>query len=189
MIHLSPKFLEPYYKAGDNFPTLLARATYLTKYKREEDTGWTDTIKRVVEGNIAADKYCTEDEAEKLFHLMWTGQGLAPGRGLWVGGVAGIPVEARYNCYTMVLRGVEDWQWQCNMLMNGGGVGVSLLEINKLPTVEINPNAKLYITCGKSHPDFEEINPDLSIPENEYRIYVDDSRQGWVDTLGLVLDK
>lgn len=188
-IRLSHQFLEQYYRAVDNFPNLLARATYLTKYKREEDTGWTDTIKRVVEGNCNIDKNCTLEEAEKLFHLMWTGQGLAPGRGLWVGGVQGIPVEARYNCYTMVLRGIEDWKWQCNMLMNGGGVGVSLLEIDKLPKVQENPNATLYIACSKSHSDYEEVKPNTDIPDNELVIYVEDSREGWVEALGTVLDK
>jgi ribonucleotide reductase alpha subunit len=95
----SEDFLAPYYKEGDPFQSLLARSTYLNKYCRDKET-WTDTIRRVVEANLAMANSINEQEAKILFHLFWTGQALPPGRGLWTGGVEGIPSDARYNCFS-----------------------------------------------------------------------------------------
>lgn len=97
---LSKEFLAPYVQRGDNFPSLLARASYLSKYKRNEDDHWTATIRRVVEGNCALDPRVTTEEAEQLFHVFWTMQALPPGRGLWVGGVPNIPNDAAFNCFS-----------------------------------------------------------------------------------------
>ena len=100
---LSSSFLEPYYVQRDPFKTLLARSTYLNKYSRNGET-WSDTIKRVVEGNMVLAPGATEREAQLLYHLFWTGQALPPGRGLWVGGVDGIPADARFNCFSKETR-------------------------------------------------------------------------------------
>lgn len=97
-MHLTATFLAPYYAKGDVFPDLLARCVYLSKYKRPEDTCWTDTIKRVVEGNCSLDLHVTQAEAEALFDTMYHGRGLAAGRGLYSGGVVGMPPESAYNC-------------------------------------------------------------------------------------------
>ncbi len=120
---LREKFLEVYRKKGDPFASLLARSTYLTKYCRDSET-WTDTIRRVVEGNVELAPGVSEKEAEELFHLFWTGQGLPPGRGLWTGGVPNLPTDSRYNCHYTTLYSLDDWCWTANMLMLGGGVGV-----------------------------------------------------------------
>lgn len=96
---LNEDFLSPYRDKGDPFESLLARSTYLTKYSRGNVETWTDTIRRVVEGNASLATGVHRDEAELLFHLFWTGQALPPGRGLWTGGVEGIPADARYNCF------------------------------------------------------------------------------------------
>jgi ribonucleotide reductase alpha subunit len=98
-IRLSEQFLAPYRKKGDPFKSLLARSTYLTKYCRDGES-WTDTIRRVVEGNIKLAPGVSLAEAELLFHLFWTGQAMPPGRGLWTGGVEAIPADARYNCFS-----------------------------------------------------------------------------------------
>lgn len=102
-LRLSEEFLAPYRQKGDPFQNLLARSTYLNKYCRGNES-WTDTIRRVIEGNVAFDPGVTQQEAELLFHLFWTGQALPPGRGLWTGGVEGIPADARYNCFSAETR-------------------------------------------------------------------------------------
>lgn len=100
----SSEFLAPYYEKGDCFPSLIARSTYLSKYCRGDET-WTDTIKRVVVGNIALDPvHTTQSEAEQLFDLFWNMNALPPGRGLWTGGVDGIPADARFNCFSKDTR-------------------------------------------------------------------------------------
>jgi len=97
-------FLAPYFEKGDPFESLLSRSTYLTKYCREGEV-WSSTIQRVVESNInLAQRHVERREAQMLFHLFWTGQLLPPGRSLWVGGIEGIPADARYNCFAKETR-------------------------------------------------------------------------------------
>ena len=182
--HLKDSFLAPYFALGDPFETLLARSTYVTKYARDQEK-WTDTIRRVVEGNISlSPKPVSEKEAEMLFHLFWTGQALPPGRGLWTGGVPGIPADARFNCWYTTLYGPEDWCWVMNQLMLGGGVGVGINSIDRLEPVA-QGNARFAINCGPSHPDFNEVKPnDKSFLNGATPVYrAEDSRQGWVESL------
>jgi len=186
-IRLTEEFLAPYYYMSDPFKSLLARSTYLTKYSRNGEV-WTDTIRRVVEGNTSLASNVSSSEAEKLFHYFWTGQALPPGRGLWTGGVEGIPSDARYNCWFTTLYGVDDWCWTANQLMLGGGVGVGLAEIGSLPMVSRNPS-RLAVWCNETHVNLSEVNPDAKSYLNGQTpvLRVPDSREGWVEALRQVL--
>ena len=182
-------FLAPYRLLGDPFKTLLARSTYLTKYCRGDET-WTDTICRVVEGNVnlAPAGSVSRAEAEALYHLFWTGQCLPPGRSLWVGGVEGIPADALFNCWLSVLNGIDDWCWTANQLMLGGGVGVSLNNIGKLPYVSDNP-CRLAVHCRADHANVEEVQPEPKefLNGSTPVLLVEDSRAGWVAGLRAAL--
>ena len=184
---LRESFLEPYYRMGDPFRTLLARSTYLSKYSRNGEA-WTDTIRRVVEGNLSLVSGSSEHEAEMLFHLFWTAQALPPGRGLWVGGVEGIPSDARYNCWGVTLRSVDDWCWTMNQLMLGGGVGVGLGNISRLGKVDERPS-RMAIWCQADHLNVEDVAPnDKSFLNGVTPVFrAPDSREGWVEALRLVL--
>lgn len=186
-VRLSEEFLAPYREKGDQFPNLLARSTYLNKYCRDNET-WTDTIRRVVEGNVAFDPGVKIQEAELLFHVMWTGQAFPPGRGLWTGGVDDIPADARFNCWWTTLRSTEDWTWTMNQLMLGGGVGVGIHEIERLPVVS-SGQARMAVWCGHLHPNFDEVKPnDKSFLNGSTPVYkAEDSRGGWVEALRQVL--
>lgn len=181
---LREEFLEPYRRKGDPFKSLLARSTYLTKYCRGGTETWTDTIRRVVEGNVNLTTGVSEAESELLFHLFWTGQALPPGRGLWTGGVDGIPADARFNCWYTTLYDLDDWCWTADRLMLGGGVGVGLSEIESLPVVS-GAFSKFAIHCRADHPDLNEVLPEgpayLNGSTPTYR--VEDSRDGWVTAL------
>lgn len=186
-LRLSEAFLAPYFKQGDPFRSLLARSTYLTKYSRDGEA-WTDTVRRVVEANMSLAANVDEREAQLLFHLFWTGQALPPGRGLWTGGVEGIPADARYNCWYTTLYGVEDWCWTANQLMLGGGVGVGLAEIGSMDSVA-SGESRFAVWCGESHPDVAEVKPDPKSFLNGQTpvLVVPDSREGWVEALRRVL--
>jgi len=186
-IRLDENYLSSYRKKGDPFKSLLARSTYLTKYSRDNES-WTDTIRRVVEGNVCLAPGVSRAEAELLFHLFWTGQALPPGRGLWVGGVPGIPADARFNCWYATLYGVDDWCWTANQLMLGGGVGVGLGDINQMPIVEDN-QARIAVWCD-DHADASEVKPESREFLNGQTpiLRVQDSREGWVDALRRVLE-
>lgn len=187
-LRLRESFLEPYRRKGDPFETLLARSTYLTKYCRGNTETWTDTIQRVVEGNVRQAPGVSETEAELLFHLFWTGQALPPGRGLWTGGVDKIPPDARFNCWYTTLYSVDDWCWTANQLMLGGGVGVGLSGIDQLPEVS-SQRCELTIRCDETHPDAEEVRPQGGPVLNGHtpRYRCEDSREGWVTALRKVL--
>ena len=186
-ITLSEQFLAPYRGKGDPFKSLLARSTYLTKYCRDGET-WTDTVRRVVEGNIKLAPGVSLNEAELLFHLFWTGQAMPPGRGLWTGGIEGIPADARYNCWYTTLYGIDDWCWTANQLMLGGGVGVGLGDINTMPNVRDN-QARFAVWCRDDHPNHPDVKPEgPDFLNGETDKYVcEDSREGWVLSLRKVL--
>jgi ribonucleoside-triphosphate reductase len=184
---LSEDFLRSYRLQGDAFPNLLARSTYLNKYSRNDET-WTDTIARCVVGSCENDPSVSQEEAEKLFHVFWTMQGLPPGRGLWTGGIPGIPTAARYNCHYTTIRDYRDWGWVADQLMMGGGVGVGLREIHNLPSVA-RADAKLVIACPPSHADAAEVGADTGIVQldpHPFAYVVEDSREGWVKALLLM---
>ncbi len=186
-VRLRESFLTPYRRKGDPFESLLARSTYLTKYCRDGES-WTDTIRRVVEGNASLAPGVSEAEMELLFYLFWTGQALPPGRGLWTGGVEGIPADARFNCWYTTLYDIDDWCWVTNQLMLGGGVGVGLSGIRSLPVVAGNP-ARFAVWCRDDHPDFLEVAPEgpSFLNGQTPRYIVEDSREGWVEALRRVL--
>lgn len=186
-VRLREEFLTPYRRKGDPFGSLLARSTYLTKYCRGGET-WTDTIRRVVEGNAHLAPGVSEAEMELLFHLFWTGQALPPGRGLWTGGVEGIPADARFNCWFTTLYDIDDWCWTANQLMLGGGVGVGLSGIDSLPSVEGQPG-RFAVWCRDDHPNFSEVSPEgpSFLNGQTPRFVCDDSREGWVSSLRNVL--
>lgn len=177
---LTADFLAPYLARHDVFDSLLARSVYSSKYRRDGET-WAQTVLRCVEGNVALDSAVTEDEARKLYHAFFTMQFLPPGRGLWTGGVPDMPVEGRYNCFYVTLRSIEDWCWGVDMLMCGGGVGFGLYDVNALPPVARGSD-RLNIACVESHPNHDEVAPDLS-GRNPGALFVEDSREGWVDAL------
>lgn len=181
--YLREDFLAPYRAKGDNFPNLLARSTYLSKYSRDGEC-WTDTVRRVVNGNCDLDDKVTEKERELLFHVFWTMQALPPGRGLWVGGIDGIPADARFNCWYTTVYDYKDWGWVANQLMLGGGVGVGLSEINALPTITRSESV-MNISCMSLHPNVLDVKPD-TIPSNDF-LLVPDSREGWVEALNQTL--
>lgn len=181
-VRLRDSFIEPYLRMGDPFKTLLARSTYLSKYSRNGEV-WSETMRRVVEGNIALSPIpVSEQEAEMLYHLFWTGQMLPPGRGLWTGGVEGIPADARFNCWYTTLRSTEDWCWTMNQLMLGGGVGVGLSHIHELPGV-VDNGARFAVWCRSDHENVEEVRPnDKSFLNGSTTVYYAlDSREGWVE--------
>jgi hypothetical protein len=184
---LSRSFLDSYYQKGDPFRSLLARSTYLTKYSRDGEA-WSDTIRRVVEASLSLDPNATEQEGELLYHLFWTGQALPPGRGLWTGGVEGIPADARYNCWYTTVYSPEDWCWTANMLMLGGGVGVGLGHVGEMPSVSAAPS-RFAVWCAEGHPNLDEVRPDpKSFLNGQTPVYiVPDSREGWVEALRRVL--
>ncbi len=140
-----------------------------------------ETVRRVVEGCFSAQKFhCTrlslpfdEDEAQRsaqiMFKKMWDFKCIAPGRGLWMMGTEFVDQRgsmALNNCgfvstEDIYLKGSKAFEWTMDGLMLGVGIGFDTKGAGKLVVKE--PNREKVI---------------FQIP---------DSREGWVESLGLVL--
>ena len=143
---------------------------------------WFQTCRRVIEGMFNMQKQhvfqlglewndnkaqkTAKDAYERLFNLKWT----PPGRGLWMMGTKFIEERTAAGLFNCAFRSTKDlstkggylFAWMMDALMVGIGVGFDTLGTN---TVTI------------SEPQFT----------NDIHI-IDDSREGWVHSVKLLLD-
>jgi ribonucleoside-triphosphate reductase (thioredoxin) len=138
---------------------------------------WIDTVKRVINGIMSIRKWYYQqhnipwydgywqdfarDMAVSMFKMEW----LPPGRGLWA---MGTPLMyergsmALYNCaYTEINTLTDDLCWMMDALMHGVGVG---FKPNRDDNIKLKPRV-------------DTIN-----------YIVDDSREGWVNSVHKLLD-
>ncbi len=161
----------------DGFGEVIYYRTYSRKREDGSQERWADTVIRVVEGTLSIRKNHYKQEglrwreeewqkfaqrmATSCFHMHW----LPPGRGLWIMGTDYIYERgsaALYNCGAVDTSDlVTSADWAMDMLMSGVGVGFN--------------------TAWKGG---------ASIPDKERaRIYVvEDSKEGWVKSLRLMLE-
>lgn len=173
----------------------LGQAVFNRTYARVKPDGtsesWDDTVARVVHGNLAMvdPVHHLDDEAERLTELITNFAMLPGGRHLWVSGVPGR--QFLHNCHRAGWGPhlADHFTFLFNESMKGGGVGAnySTAYLDQLPApagrVELN------VVCPPRHHDHEAVAPLLSPPSSgAVVVKVDDSREGWVDALELVLD-
>ena len=187
---LSDTFLEPY-KTQEVPWGPLGYVTFKRTYSRRlnefdpEATGseeWWQTCKRVIEGMFAMQKdhvfllglewndakaQRTAKEAyDRLFNLKWT----PPGRGLWMMGTKFVEEKTAAGLFNCAFRSTKDlshkggylFAWMMDALMLGIGVG--------------------FDTEGAGA---------LAIKEPQHTndtLVIDDSREGWVDSVHLLLN-
>jgi ribonucleoside-triphosphate reductase len=151
------------YGYWDNLSTVVTKRTY-----SRNDTGksedWLDIVERVIGGNVR-NHDVSEDEINNLREIMSERKGLPAGRGLWFSGSPShdtLGGAALNNCYYVSADLWENFVWSQDMLMLGGGVGMSVEQrfVSKLPHIKKG----VVITC-KNTADAHFIVPD--------------SREGW----------
>lgn len=136
------------------------------------------------------------DEGERLVELLMFFDGLPAGRHLNASGIPGR--EFLFNCHSAGF--CEDdpaahFTFTFDSLMQGGGVGSNYSNryVDLLPKIETSID--LHIVCREDHPDLEEFYQLLTevVPTDRAShhdiYYVDDSREGWVDSIGFILEK
>lgn len=213
-IRLSDEFLAPYERRQPDWGPL-GWITYKRTYARWADRAqtrreeWHETVRRVVEGNIALDPRPRTPEvvqeltreAERMFdtvfHLLWT----PPGRGLWISGTefAKRHGDALVNCWAVAVKpgAYADGEpakpsfpfvLAMDLLMKGGGVGFSVTHehVKQLPTVK-NP-VRLHVVCDSHHPNVREVEPEPIPQVTQTYLRVEDSREGWWHALRVVID-
>jgi len=161
--------------------------TYKTRYSRRKENGETEeyweTLRRVVEGvfqlqkdhvienGLTWDDSRAQRTAKAMFEAMWKFKFLPPGRGLWMMGsdyVSNRTAAGLFNCAMIstediVLKGRDIYEFIMDALMLGVGVGFDTLGADKLKVKEP-----------------KESNGELTF-------IIPDSREGWVESLGLIL--
>ena len=187
---LSDNFIEPYRDAAVPWGPL-GYVTYKRTYSRRlnefdpEATGseeWWQTCRRVVEGMFNMQKQhvfqlglewndgkaqkTAKEAYDRLFNLKWT----PPGRGLWMMGTKFIEERTAAGLFNCAFRSTRDlatkggylFAWMMDALMVGVGVG--------------------FDTEGAGT---------LTLKEPAYTndtLVIDDSREGWVDSVNTLLD-
>lgn len=145
-------------------------------------------------------------EMERFYHLAFNLVILPPGRGIWMSGTdyekrSG---DALNNCWLVVMRpqpyekgGTPKVSFPAcftfDQAMKGGGVGVNIQKKNTDQMPPVKNRVALSFVCDPAHRDYaselkslgvSNLRDALSIPV--YKI--EDSREGWVDSLRKVID-
>jgi ribonucleotide reductase alpha subunit len=158
---------------------IVFKRTYARLKENGETEEWHETVQRCINGaqKIGADY--TTNEAERLFDLIFNLKCNFAGRMLWQ---LGTPTVDRFgansllNCWFTQMNHPKSFKFLFENLMLGGGVGFSVRreDIHELP--RIKKDVKIYHdeVNGKATKDADFIVPD--------------SREGWIELLGKVLD-
>jgi ribonucleotide reductase alpha subunit len=158
---------------------IVFKRTYARLKENGETEEWHETVQRCINGaqKIGADY--TTNEAERLFDLIFNLKCNFAGRMLWQ---LGAPTVDRFgansllNCWFTQMNHPKSFKFLFENLMLGGGVGFSVRreDIHELP--RIKKDVKIYHdeVNGKATKDADFIVPD--------------SREGWIELLGKVLD-
>ncbi len=154
----------------------LASVVYKRTYARLKGTGlenWEDTVDRVMEGNVR-NHNVSQKEKNQLRKLLLTRKASPAGRGLWFSGSAGhdrLGGVALNNCWALSSDNWENFVTAQDLLMLGGGVGMSVekLFVSKLP--KIKSNVKI-----------------VNLDTKDADFIVPDSREGWNELLRRTLE-
>lgn len=165
---------------------------YNRTYSRPKPDGtretWPETVRRVVDGNLALAGKHLPGEREELISLMEEFKILPAGRHLWASGVKGR--QYLFNCH--VSGWGEDitdhFEFTFLRLMEGGGVGSNYSNryLDQYPLIE--SGYKVHVVCDPGHPDYQKMK-DAGVLSDEYdsdwpgAFEVEDSREGWASAL------
>jgi len=157
----------------------MGEIVYKRTYSRDIESlgrkeNWHETIARCVNGAQEIGANYTKEEAERLFDYIFNLKGTFSGRALWQLGtplVKKMSGVSLVNCWMTTISKVDDFKFLMDHLMLGGGVGytVERASVHEFPKVK----------------DVDHIRHERS---NDADFIVPDSRFGWSELLGKVLD-
>lgn len=175
------------------------RLVYERTYARTKPDGsretWPETVRRVVDGNLALvdSRYHWDDERDDLIRLMEQFKILPAGRHLWASGVRN--AQHLFNCW--VSGWPEDisehFEFTFMRLMEGGGVGANYSNHYLAHYGPVQQELFVHIVCDPDHPDYEAMKA-AGILSTEYdpdwvgAFEVEDSREGWAAALVDLID-
>lgn len=142
--------------------------------------------------NLPYSKKALEEEAKALFHNIFNTKQFLSGRTHWVGGantkVADKFPLANFNCSFKEIEKWSDLGELFYLLLVGTGVGFKSTKEKAREMGTIRNDVRL------EHAPYEQLQEDLRIEDTQYtvlengfvKIYVGDSKEGWVEALNLL---
>lgn len=207
---LTGEFIEKYPDFPEHMNALGTFVYYRTYSRWLSSEGrretWRETCRRAAEYNVQlavkhlekigypVDIEWHRKEAELLFDNMFNLRQFLSGRTLWVGGaengVADKYPLANFNCSFINIKSWSDLGDLFYLLLVGTGVGFKCTKAFAAGLAPIRTNTTLL------HSDYEPVPKEaryehsvLRDMENGYaKIYVGDSKEGWVESLRIYLD-
>lgn len=186
------------------FVYLRTYSRYLPEKGRRET--WRETCQRATEYNVglavkhlakigyAVDYEKHRKEAEEFFDSMFNLRQFLSGRTLWVGGSEQGVAEkfplANFNCSFLNIRSWSDLGDLFYLLLVGTGVGFKCTKEFAEGLAPIRTNVALINAPYEPVPTSQRLeNTKLTILDNGYaKIYVGDSKEGWVEALRTYFD-
>lgn len=178
----------------------IGETVYKRTYSQNKEDGqkeiWPETVIRAVEGNLALvdKKFIEPDEREKLLRLIFPFGALPGGRHLNASGMKGR--QFLFNCHASgwdASTPQDHFTFLFDALMQGGGVGANYSNryLENMPP--ITRRIDLHLVCREDHPDLHEFQDLLcevtkgDIAAHSDRLVVDDSREGWVESVDTLM--
>lgn len=211
MEFLPTSYVEEYVAQHSNPLNELGEFVYSRTYSRWlEDKGrreyWHETAKRAIEYNMALEYkhlkkigYSTDlesmrKEAKELFESIYNTKQFPSGRTLWLGNANEKVNEnfalGNFNCSFLSIEKWEDLGELFYLLLVGTGVGFKSRKKMAEKMDPIRTNTSLLHSKYRPVPAEERLEHTQTVKmENGYaKIYVGDSKEGWVESLTEYLD-
>ncbi|WP_370422534.1 ribonucleoside-triphosphate reductase, adenosylcobalamin-dependent [Streptomyces sp. QH1-20] len=181
------------------FQTETAETVFKRTYSRKKPDGstesWPETVQRVVDGNLALvpERYHEKGEREALVELIQSFKFLPAGRHIKSSGVNDFALN---NCWAsgwVSADPAEHFRFTLLRLAEGGGVGANYSSryFHQFPIIE--NRVTVHIVCDPAHPDYLDL-VEAGVISTEYdyewagAYSVEDSREGWAEALGDLID-
>ena len=172
---------------------------YERTYSRTQADGskeeWPDTVRRVVDGNLALvdERYHQPTEREDLIRMLTAFKILPAGRHLWASGVKN--AQHLFNCWVSgwTEKPSDHFEFTFMRLMEGGGVGANYSNHFLADYPPVQQELYVHIVCDPEHPDYEAMR-EAGVLSTEYdpdwmgAFEVEDSREGWAAALVDLID-
>ncbi|AXH46791.1 ribonucleotide reductase [Mycobacterium phage Acolyte] len=172
---------------------------YNRTYARTKPDGsketWPETVRRVVDGNLALvdDRYHLEGERADLVRLIEQFKLLPAGRHLWASGVKN--AQHLFNCWVSGWpeKISDHFQFTFMRLMEGGGVGANYSNHYLEHYSHVVHPLRVEIVCDPEHVDYQAMK-DAGILSSRYdsdwagAFPIEDSREGWAAALVDLID-
>ncbi|WP_429843779.1 ribonucleoside-triphosphate reductase, adenosylcobalamin-dependent [Brevibacillus sp. FIR094] len=193
-IHMSPLGQFVYYRTYSRFvPEKGRRETWKETCRRSVDYNIKLAYQHLNKIGMYADSHAMEKEAEGLFDNMFNLRQFLSGRTLWVGGadngVADLYPLANFNCSFLNIKSWDDLGDLFYLLLVGTGVGFKCTKEMAAGLGPIRTNVSLLSSEYRPLPKHQRLErSELNVLDNGFaKIYVGDSKEGWVESLRLYL--